>query len=510
MAKITRILIKDFRSIRKLELDPVPKKGVIVKGKNAKGKTSFIDAIRAAIAAQGITEDNIRHGEDRAEIQVDIDALLKVRRTITANSSQVTVTTKEGDRWTKPQGRLHELLGTAGIDPLAFFLADQKDRRRQVIEAMPLTVDVDRMLDWIGPEYSTLVENMGVEGHALDVVERYRKLFYDRRTEANQLAKSKRAAVDAAADAAAAAPRHENALAPADAYQKWTAARARADELRGRQAAAGAARAAGDQTRARIASLKAGAEDDIAKAPPEPSAAERAAAEARREMAAKQVAELERQLTGARQVLVDTEKVVAGFETAITTRQAFLGNAERLRSQAADLQEALDRQVGPEITEEEIAQAAADVEYAQRAHQQAEQHAAALVLDEQTKAARAAARTADDAAEVLDGIVKKLTVEAPRLLVAQANVIPGLAFDGDKILMNGTPIDGLSGAEQMKFSVELARQLNARARILVVDGLERLDGESLERFIKMATADDFQLFATKVENGDLVIDAIEV
>jgi hypothetical protein len=60
----------------------------------------------------------------------------------------------------------------------------------------------------------------------------------------------------------------------------------------------------------------------------------------------------------------------------------------------------------------------------------------------------------------------------------------------------------------MTFAVDLCKRLNAKAKILVVDGLERLDPERLEAFVKTATAGDWQLLATKVDAGELVVEAI--
>ena len=61
----------------------------------------------------------------------------------------------------------------------------------------------------------------------------------------------------------------------------------------------------------------------------------------------------------------------------------------------------------------------------------------------------------------------------------------------------------------MRFAVRLAKRANAKSKILIVDGLERLDAVHGVEFVKEATTDGWQLFATRVADGELVVEAIE-
>ena len=229
--KITRIEIKDYRGIRELATD-VGSAGIVVKGQNAKGKTTVLNAISAALAAQGIDPSDIRHGAESAEILVNMDGL-RVRRRISEGGPSLAVANKDGDRWSKPQSRLDDLLGTAGIDALAFFLAKPAERRKMVLEAMALTVTADQVLAWV--EDAALVDQIGTSGPALEVVERYRKHFYGLRTDANRVHKEKQRAWD---EAAALAP----AVPPADdpgAVAELEAAGAAVKSITARQEAVG-------------------------------------------------------------------------------------------------------------------------------------------------------------------------------------------------------------------------------------------------------------------------------
>jgi hypothetical protein len=76
------------------------------------------------------------------------------------------------------------------------------------------------------------------------------------------------------------------------------------------------------------------------------------------------------------------------------------------------------------------------------------------------------------------------------------------------VTLDGVALSDLSGAEQMRFSIDLSKRLNPVAGILIVDGLERLDDDALDAFVEMATADGHQLIGTRVSRGELVIEAL--
>ena len=77
------------------------------------------------------------------------------------------------------------------------------------------------------------------------------------------------------------------------------------------------------------------------------------------------------------------------------------------------------------------------------------------------------------------------------------------------MLLDGVKLDGLCGREQITFAVEVARRANVKSKILVCDGLERVDPEQFETFVKEATRGGYQLIGTRVAAGDVVVEAIE-
>lgn len=105
-------------------------------------------------------------------------------------------------------------------------------------------------------------------------------------------------------------------------------------------------------------------------------------------------------------------------------------------------------------------------------------------------------------AEKLDKVVKKLTKEVPEDLITKAKLpVEGLAIAGDDILINGVSLDNLSNSEQIRFGLEIVRALNGEFKVICCDGIEALDAESFEVFLKEIENDSFQYFVTRVDGN---------
>ena len=112
--------------------------------------------------------------------------------------------------------------------------------------------------------------------------------------------------------------------------------------------------------------------------------------------------------------------------------------------------------------------------------------------------------TAMQEAEKLDIVVKKLTKEVPEDLIKKAKLpVEGLTIDGDDIKIGGVSLDNLSSSEQLKFGLQIVRALNGEFKVINIDGIETLDKESFEFFLKEIENDSFQYFITRVD-GDSV------
>ena len=108
-------------------------------------------------------------------------------------------------------------------------------------------------------------------------------------------------------------------------------------------------------------------------------------------------------------------------------------------------------------------------------------------------------------AKILDDVVKKLTKEVPEDLIHKAKLpVEGLTIDGDDIKINGVSLDNLSASEQLKFGLQIVRALNGEFKVINIDGIETLDKESFEFFLKEIEEDDFQYFVSRVD-GEILL-----
>ena len=116
----------------------------------------------------------------------------------------------------------------------------------------------------------------------------------------------------------------------------------------------------------------------------------------------------------------------------------------------------------------------------------------------------------------LETIVKRLAKEVPQKLVEKANLpVAGLSITEDDVLVNGVSLDNLSTSEQLKFGLDIVRQLNNTFKVICIDGIEALDSESFAWFLKEIENDDFQYFVSRVSTNEniphsIIIDNGEV
>lgn len=505
--KIRRIAIHNYRGIEERNID-VPTSGAIARGRNGAGKSTILRAIKAALLAQDVKADAIRQGADRAEILVDLGDVT-VKRVITANTSTVTV--EQGDfEVKKPQTYLTTLLGTSSLDPMDLLLLKGKERQQKVLDALPVTVTVEQLRTW----WPKCPDGFDCSGHGLQVIARVRKSAYDKRTDVNRQVKEAKAEAERLAQEAsrlaelapAGEPDVDGLVAASEAAKTSLAG------LRARQEQASNQTKKTEAQRAKVNTLRAKAiatRDGIERAPQ----AELDDLNARIAGLEDRISELRAEL--ARLEAEDRELVAQA--DVLTSRNALAAEQEshaaELERQADELESALAEAAIEPVSAEELDMARRGEEQTRTDLESARKAKEAFVRASQAQAAAEKAREYHEhvksEADRLDGIVKALTDDAPAALLASCDGIPGLTLDGEEVLYNGIRLDTLCGAEQVRVCVEIARRLNAKSKVLVVDGLERLDPEQLEVFVQEATRDGYQLIATRVDRGDIVIEAIE-
>jgi len=504
--------------------------GNVIEGGNAQGKTSVLNMIRVALVEKGATKDAIKKGADKGEIIVRLDNYLVHRVMHQEKKPTLRVTDADGKNVPQPGAFLTALLGLSPLDPIELFLEKDKGKRRaKILSAIPCQVTAEQLAAWCPPgsDLAALVGDDGtgtpaLDDHGLEVIERAYKALYTKRTEANRLVKDRQLAFDQAsakegtAYDALSAYRIEHALdekAPnvTDAINAADAANRAIVALDEQRRAAEASARGQMRTREKIATLRQKASDLRANQPIAPTddaflKASKQTEEYENQLlgAAAEVERMEHELRLAKEKrdrlcdLVANSKVFEKqLSDAAKRAEANVDEIANVEGQALELEQALG---ALPIAPSEAAFVEADraakkakalVEFARKTEELAT-HA------ESVDKARAMLKSATEDAVTLDRSVKTLADDAPSALLAGADGIKGLTIAGDDVFLDGVALDQLSGQERLFFAIEVARRLNAKSKLLCVDGLEVLDAEHRVAFIEKATADGYQLIATRV------------
>lgn len=481
--RMTRLIIRDYCGIQAADLE-IPPGGIVIRGGGGKGKTSILRGIRAALLARGVDAASIRNGADKAELLVDFDAL-HVRRSIRPRKHEVTVADATGQVQPSPQTLLDELFGR-DIDPLEFYKADDKKRRKLIYEAMPMRVTVDDVYRWTGEKLTAISED-----HGLEVLERIRKKHYDRRTDANAAAEESERAAQLAFDAADQLECQASAVSVEEARQLLEDVNRENGELLGRQKAHQAARDGAGPTLTKIEELR----YQAGQAKTLPLSYEY-------QISSTGVLSLGSEVVMEKHIAIDEARVAAMKADLASIREG-----QRLLREMQALEASLAGIDAMAVPQAEIDALTARSAAAQQALVGAEKAARYATARATAELARAQAAKDKERAKELDRVVKVLTNDAPGELAKREKGIPGLVL-GDRIELDGVPLDINSGTEQMFFAIRLAKRARSDGRLLICDGLERLDEDDFPVFVKEAVSGGWQMIGTRVTKGPLEIIAI--
>jgi hypothetical protein len=477
----------------------------VIEGGCAKGKTSILYAIRDALITDHVSPDAIRLNADRAVLEVNLGHYT-VRRVIDRNQDGRTGTLEvrdaDGTKIKKPQAFLESLFGM-WLDPLALYdEKDPKKRREMILNALPVKVTREQLAAWAP---GIVNEATGVDGHGLKVVEKIYKKAYDDRTEANKLADAANEDLERLRTElrklGAALP-ETSAESVAAAEDDLRDAEAKVASLVSRDAESKRAAAESRSLSEEVATMRAEAATLRENAP-------RMVGEAEIDLADEKIADAKALVEEAQRTLdrARSELQAAEADRAALVNQKSQGFADRARAasleeRATKIEATAARMVVQPVSQADLDDARRRVTEAQTAFAAAQQHEKFRAEQQRVAAAEAIAEQRQAEADRLDGIVRTLRNDAPRVLLAAVG-IEGLSINEDGVTMDGVRLDDLSGMERLKFTVSLAKRASKDrpVRLLFVDGMERLDLEQRAEFEAFATDGGFQLIGTYVARG---------
>ena len=175
--QISHIKISNILGIDELELSP---QGFTqISGPNGTGKTSVLEAIKAATGS-GHDATLLRKGADKGEVVLVLDDGMEISKTVTGSGSTTSVR-RDGKKQARPAETIKALTDSLSVNPVDFLLAPKKDRVKALLEAMPIEADTAYLA-----EISGIQVNAAPGLHALSVINQVREKVYDARTGTNR------------------------------------------------------------------------------------------------------------------------------------------------------------------------------------------------------------------------------------------------------------------------------------------------------------------------------------
>lgn len=188
--RVSHISIKNILGIEELELEAGS--FVAVTGRNGTGKTSVVEAIKAALGG-GHDGTLLRNGAAKGEIVLVLDDGSKITKKVTADKSEQNFTDAAGRKILRPVESIKALIDSLSVNPVEFLTVPKKQQVAALLEAMPMTISQDRLTSLVGDVIGTIADPKLAEMHAMDAIEIVRKHIYDERTGVNRVAKEKSA-----------------------------------------------------------------------------------------------------------------------------------------------------------------------------------------------------------------------------------------------------------------------------------------------------------------------------
>lgn len=149
MTHITRLQADNFKKLTVIDIYPGTPAGVVpIRGRNAQGKSSTLDAIMAALGGKGVMPSRpVREGADEGAIRLELSdgAVILRRFTVDGKGDSIEITNAEGFKAPSPQKMLDGLYASVAFDPLAFTRLDPKAQLQTLRALVKLDVDIDKL-----------------------------------------------------------------------------------------------------------------------------------------------------------------------------------------------------------------------------------------------------------------------------------------------------------------------------------------------------------------------------
>lgn len=468
--KITKLKIRNMFGVRSFDADG---KDIELTGQKGSGKTSIIDAIKYALTNKSGREYIITQGEKEGEVFIETDTGLRVHRKVRAEKADYKSIRQGDEKDEKTESFLREIFTELQLNPVEFAAMDEKEQNRIILDLIEFKWD----MKWISAQFGEIPPEVNYEQNILCVLNDIQAedgYYFQKRQELNRESRNKQAFI---AEIGSSLPEGYNAA-------KWQKAELGAlykeiETIRNNNEWIEKAKRAVEGRDNKVRSFE--AELEISKAAIEKETS------ATRTSLEKQIAEMESRIKAMKKDLETLEeKKLSKLEIAKKTFDAKVAQFEgEVKQYEAKAKENPKSYAELQAEAENVEKMKAFVNEYNR------------MVDLQQEVAELNAKS-----EELTAKIEKAR-SLPGEILQNANIpIEGLEIKDGVPLINGRPVSNLSDGEKLALCVEVAVQREGSLKLLLVDGLEKLDTKSRASMVKTLKKKGVQFIVTRTTDED--------
>lgn len=157
--KIKKIKITNLYGITEYEADG---KSVELSGSNGVGKSSVIDAIRAALTNKSNRKYIVRNGETEGEILIETDNGLRINRKFRTNQADYKSVKQNGREVGSPESFLRDIFSPLQLSPVEFMEKSEKEQNAIILDMIQYDWNLQTIGEWFGeiPDWVSYDQNI--------------------------------------------------------------------------------------------------------------------------------------------------------------------------------------------------------------------------------------------------------------------------------------------------------------------------------------------------------------
>jgi DNA repair exonuclease SbcCD ATPase subunit len=183
--------------------------------------------------------------------------------------------------------------------------------------------------------------------------------------------------------------------------------------------------------------------------------------------------------------------------------ESLLDDVDKLRKMA-DAKQAEAGALSDQLAAKPPLPARVDVDALAAEINSADQVRRAVAAHEQRAVHEQEATEAERLSTTLTALITICDEEKSAAIAAAKMPVDGLSFGDGEVLLNGLPFSQAGTAEKIRASVGIGMALNPDLRVMLLDEASELDSTSLAMVAELAETNNFQVWATRVEESGKV------